>query len=75
MEFLPKEPYKKVFCIVFYAVLIFILLFVLFISFCQLRSYIVGFMSFCGALFDEVWKEEHFQNEEDDNKFYHNHRP
>ena len=30
MEFLPKEPYKKVFCIVFYAVLIFIFLFVFF---------------------------------------------
>ena len=30
MEFLPKEPYKRVFCIVFYAVLIFIFLFVFF---------------------------------------------
>lgn len=30
MEFLPKEPYKKVFCIVFYAVLIFVFLFVFF---------------------------------------------
>ena len=30
MEFLPKEPYKRVFCIVFYAVLIFSFLFVFF---------------------------------------------